>query len=273
MADRRLITGLLLLLSLAVPGGAEASPARTSILEPLVVTGVVDGDVVVVAGDVTLAATADVRGHVVALFGRVHREPGARVGGSTIGVSSLAGLELYRDPTGHDDRSEAGLRLLLSGLWLTAATLLAAALPGRLRRSSWMVGVLGLRIVVLGALVLMTAVAALVVAIGLGPGLGVPLAALVMVLFLAAKVFGVTVLGAALGAWLSSRLLRRTVPLPFAVMLGVVPLLALRMVPAAGAAVWTVVSVLALGAGVFAVVLSPAEDGLRLTVRSGVPRR
>lgn len=273
MAGRPLTVGLLLLLSLVAPGGAEASPARTSILEPLEVTGVVDGDVVVVAGDITLAATADVRGHVVAVFGRVHRNAGARVGGSTIGVSSLAGLELYRDPAGRGGRPEAGLRLLVAGLWLTAVTLLAALLPGRLRRSSWLVGVLGLRIVVLGALVLVTAVAALVAAIGLGQGLGVPVAVLVMVLLLAAKVVGVTVLGAALGAWLSSRLLRRTVPLPFAVMLGVVPLLALRMLPVAGGAVWTVVSVLALGAGVFAVALAPDEDALSLSMRSGVPRR
>ncbi len=273
MAGRPLTAGLLALLSLATIGAAEASPARTAILEALEVTGVVDGDVVVIAGDVTLAAGADVRGHVVAVFGRVHREPGARVVGSTIGVSSLAGLELYRDPAGHDDLSEVGLRLLVSGLWLTAATVLAALLPGRLRRSSWMVGVLGLRVAVLGALVLVTAVAALVAAIGLGRGLGIPVAALVMMVFLAAKVLGVTVLGAALGAWVSERLLRRTVPLPLAVMLGVVPLLALRMVPAAGGAMWTVVSVLALGAGVFAVVLAPAEEAYGVSVRSGVPRR
>jgi hypothetical protein len=272
MAPRALIPAFLLALLAWVPI-VSATPAETSILQPLDVTGVVEGDVVVVAADVRLAPTADVRGHVVAVFGRVEREPGARVSGATVGVSSLAGLELYGDPATEGAGYETGVRLVVTGIWLTASTLLAVLLPGRLRRSTWMVGVLGLRIVVLGALVLMTATAALVAAIGLGRGLGVPLAALVMVVFLAAKVVGVTVLGGALGAWLSSRLLRRTLPLPWAVLIGVTVLLALRLLPVAGAAVWTVVSVLALGAGVFAVAFASDEKTVGVSITPGLPRR
>lgn len=274
MAAQRLILvavlgGLVLLL--ASPG--LAAPARTSILEPLVVHGRVDGDVVAMGADVTLAPDADVRGHVIAVFARVDRQPGARVSGTILGVSSLAGLTLYDDAVEVSPATRIGLRLAVAGLWLLGATLLAALSPSRLRRGTWLVGRLGLRTAVLGLLVLMTALAALIAAVGLGPGLGVPLAVLVMVVFLFAKLVGVTVLGGALGSWLVARFLRRVAPLPTAVFAGVVLLVGTRLVPVIGSAAWSAVSVVALGAGVFALAFATDDELLGVSVPTNLSRR
>lgn len=272
-ADRLIAVAGLTAAMLLATGSAFATPARTSILTPLEVHGRVDGDVVAVAGDILLAADADVRGHVVAVFGRVDREPGAQVRGTVLGVSSLAGLTLYDDAAEVSAGTRVGLRLAVAGLWLLASTLLAALFPARLRRGTWLLGRLGVRTVVLGILVLTTAMAALVAAVGLGPGLGVPLAVLVMVVFLGAKLVGVTVIGGAIGAWLVARMARRVAPLPAAVLVGVALLVGVRMLPMVGSIVWQIVSVVAVGAGVFALALASGDEPLGVSVTPGLPRR
>jgi hypothetical protein len=120
---------------------------------------------------------------------------------------------------------------------------------------------LGLRVAVLGAMVALTLVAALIAAIGLGPGVGLLLAAALGVGFLAIKAVGLAVLGGSLGKAVLGRLTSgRALPLTSAVFVGVLLLLMARFLPVVGGGAWTVVSLAALGAGVFAVTMAAQPD-------------
>jgi hypothetical protein len=74
--------------------------------------------------------------------------------------------------------------------------------------------------------------------------------AALMIVSFAAKSVGLTVLG----CWLGSAVLRRWVhhPLPISldVFVGVLVLLALRFLPIAGETLWTLISLIALGASI-----------------------
>jgi hypothetical protein len=109
-------------------------------------------------------------------------------------------------------------------------------------------------------MVAITLFAALVAAIGIGPGLGMPLAAAIALLFLVVKAAGLAILGGGLGSRLLARFVRRPLPLTAEVFVGVMLILMLRFVPVLGAVVWTAVTIVALGAGVFAVALAPQRD-------------
>jgi hypothetical protein len=145
-------------------------------------------------------------------------------------------------------------------------TVLALALPVRLRLGVVALSRLGLRVVVLGILASITLFAALVAALSLGPGLGVPLTAGVMLLFLATKAVGLTVVGGWLGELLLRRRLHRPLPLSCEVFVGVAVLLLLRVLPVAGGSLWTVASVVAVGAGLFTLVVLPQDGGLGLPI-------
>ena len=119
-----------------------------------------------------------------------------------------------------------------------------------MRYGAWAVPSLGLRIPALGVLVAVTVVASLIAALGLGPALGVPLVAGLMVVFFVAKAIGLTVLG----CWLGNAMLRRGVhhPLPISleVFCGVLVMLVLRFLPVAGETLWNVISLASLGAAI-----------------------
>jgi len=258
MASRRLIPLAALVLLLAHGTVAWGAPARVAALSDLEVNELVDGDVVALAGDVVLGPRADVRGHAVAVFGEVRAEPGARVAGRMIGLSSLAGLAVL--PAAGEDgaRLRIAVRLLVAGSWLLATTLIALLWPARLRWGMAVLPQLGLRVAVLGAMVALTLLAALIAAIGLGPGLGLPLAAALGVGFLAVKAVGLAVLGGGLGRVVLDRLaIGRALPLTAAVFIGVLAMLMARFLPVVGGAAWTALSLAAVGAGVFALTMAP----------------
>jgi len=264
MAPRRLI--LLAALGLLVVHGtvAWASPARVATLSDLRIDGLVEGDAVALAGDVVLGPHADVRGHAVAIFGEVRAEPGARVGGRMIGLSSLAGLAVAPAVGEDDARLRIAMRLLISGGWLLATTLIAALWSARVRGGVAVLPVLGLKVAVLGAMVALTLLAALIAAIGLGPALGLPLAAALGAAFLAVKAVGLAVLGGGVGLALLGRLAAgRAMPLSVAVFVGVLAMLMARFLPVVGGVAWTVLSLAAVGAGLFALTMaaqpSPAQ--------------
>ena len=257
MAPRRLI--LLAALGLLVVHGtvAWASPARVATLSDLRIDGLVEGDAVALAGDVVLGPHADVRGHAVAIFGEVRAEPGARVGGRMIGLSSLAGLAVAPAAGEDDARLRIAMRLLISGGWLLATTLIAALWSARVRGGVAVLPVLGLKVAVLGAMVALTLLAALIAAIGLGPALGLPLAAALGAAFLAVKAVGLAVLGGGVGLALLGRLAAgRSLPLSVAVFVGVLAMLMARFLPVVGGAAWTLLSLAAVGAGLFALTMA-----------------
>ncbi len=214
----------------------------------------VEGDVVAIGADVILGPEAVVGGHAVAIFGKVHLRPGARVEGRVIALSSLASLTVDRVRGPEGRRADLGVKLLVAGGWLLATTLLAFLWPTGVRRGAAILPQLGLRTVVLGLMVALTLVAALVAAIGLGPLVGVPLAITIAVAFTIGKALGLAVLGAGVG----SAMLRRLIPgrlyqVTVNAFVGVAAMLMVRFVPVVGGVAWTALVVVALGAAIFAV--------------------
>ncbi len=273
MAASRLIGAAvagLLLLALGSP--AFAGTGRAAALAELEVNDEVDGDVVALGGDVVLGPEARVHGHVVALFGRVRSDPAARVDGRVIAVSSLAEVRLHPHEGQTTAQVQTAVRLLTAGCWLLATTLIAFLYPGRVRFGVWLVPAVGLKILVLGVLIAITLFAALVAAIGLGPTLGVPLVAGLAGLFLLVRAVGLAVVGAALGGRLLARVTERPLPVTVDVLVGVVLMLLVRLIPVAGEAAWTVVTVAALGAAVFTVALAPQRAAAEAARSTGAPR-
>jgi hypothetical protein len=259
MAARRLIAVVALGCALLVSAPASAASGRLELLKAMRVDDEVSGDVVAVGGDVILGRQARVHGHAVAVFGTVTAEPGATVDGRRISIRSLASLTFTPDLESEPALLPLSLRLLTSGVWLTVTTLLAFLAPRRLRSVIRLVPVLSLRLLVLGALAVTTMFAAMVAVCGLGPTLGVPLNAGLLLAFLAVKAVGLTVAGGFVGSWLATRLLHRLTPLTLDVLSGLALLLALRFLPLAGGLLWTVLSVGAFGVGVIA--LAEAAEG------------
>jgi hypothetical protein len=238
------------LLVAGVGEAATAAPARVAALTDVRVDSPVAGDVVVLGGDVVLAPGAEVDGDVVVLLGRVELDPAARVSGRVLALTSLASLQV-ESPVGVDpELVDGAVRVLSSGGWLLVTTAIAFVHPGRLRATAPLVRAGAGRTALLGVAAWLILFTALVAVLGLGPGFGPPLAATLMLAFFAVKAVGLTALGAVLGQLLLARSRARRWPLTFAVFVGVATLLAVRMVPVAGGAMWTVASVVALGAGV-----------------------
>jgi hypothetical protein len=258
MAARRLIPIIVLGLIVAGSAAVHAGPAKVATLTELEVNEVVDGDVVVIGGDIVLGPEAVVRGHAVAVFGAVRMQPGATVEGRSIAMSSLASLSLTPVAGERQDQLFTAVRVLTAGTWLFVTTLIAFLWPTRVRRGAAALPQLGLKSVVLGLMVAATLVAALIAVIGLGPMMGIPLATLVGLAFLAVKALGLTVLGGGLGGALLRRLRpSRVHPVTLHVFVGVLVLLMARFLPVVGGAAWTVVVMVALGAGVMSVTMVP----------------
>ena len=218
----------------------------------------VDGDVVVVGGDLRLDAGARVGRHVLAIFGVVEAAPGAVIEGRTLAFSSLSKLAL-RPGDGAPLQVTLAVRLVTSGGWLLVTTAMAFGLSTRLRYGVWVFPRLGLRVLVLGLAAGVTFFAALVAALGLGPNLGVPLAAAMTVVFFAIRAIGLTVIGGFLGGALLRHWWRRPLPLTLEVFVGVVVLLVIRFLPLFGGVLWSVCSIAALGTGIIVLATSVSE--------------
>jgi hypothetical protein len=273
MAPRALILGLALAgLILSASAPASAATGRASFVADLVVDDEVTGDVVAVGGNVRLGPDAKVHGHVIAVFGRVEADPQARVDGRVLAIRSLAALSLHAGAA-QPPTVDLALRLLTAGGWLLVTTALAVLFPIAVRANGDLLPRLGIRVAVLGVLSVVTLIAAVIAALGLGPAVGVPLVTGLMLLFFAVKAAGLTVLGAALGAATLRRPLRRILPPSFEVLCGVALLLLVRLLPGIGAVMWNVVSVVALGSGIFALALAASSDPVALILRLGGPER
>ena len=221
----------------------------------------VAGDVVVIGGDLELADGARVGRHVVAVFGRLQADPGAAVAGRTLVFSSLSAVAL-RPGAAESPQVDLAVRLLSSGGWLLVTTALAFGFAARLRFGVWLLPGLGLRVLVLGVAAGLTFFAAVVAALGLGPSLGMPLAAALTVVFFAVRAVGLTVIGGLLGAALLRRWSLSPLPLTLEVFLGVLVLELLRFVPLIGGVVWSLCALAALGAGILTLAADPRREPL-----------
>lgn len=251
---RSFLTSLLIVgLFAAGSTGSEAAPDVFGLATDLDVNSEISGDAVVLAGDLILGPEAWVHGDAVAVLGTVHLDDRARVDGRVIALPSLAALD--PDPIRGEGRSmlRPGLFLVTAGLWLMATTLVALIWPLRLRSAVADLRPAGWRLVLLGVVVVITLFAALVAVLGLGPMWGVPLAGCLMVTFLMFKTIGLAVLGAWIGGLAAVRWTGGRWPIGLNVSVGVSILLLIRLIPVLGGTLWGLVSVVALGVGVFSV--------------------
>jgi hypothetical protein len=234
----------------------------------------VDGDVVVVGGDLRLDERARVGRHALTIFGRVEAAPGTLVEGRILSFSSLSSVVLHPSE-GSSLQIDLAIRLLTSGGWLVVTTALAFGLSTRLRYGVWMLPQLGLRVLALGVAAGITFFAAVVAVLGLGPRVGVPLAAALTVVFFALRAVGLTVIGGWLAGRLLARLGRRPWPLTVEVFVGVLVLLVIRFVPLIGSALWSVGAIAALGTGiiVLAATMSAGDPVTGLASPSEGPAR
>lgn len=219
------------------------------------VTGRVDGDVVVLGGDVRLGPEAEVGGDVFVLGGTIHAHPGARAGGRMVSypTASSALVTLVEGPSlgvGFASPVVLGAKLALLAAWAALLLVLFAA-SGRqlletadgIRREplrSFVTGLTGVLALVLTALFFSAFTGGLV---------GVPLLVLVVLLALILKLWGMVAVFYALGSWLGQHLLRRRRMRPLnAATLGLVALGILKFLPYVGVWVWTAATLIGIGA-------------------------
>jgi hypothetical protein len=269
----------LAILLLTAPTVVEGASGRASVLKDLHLSGPVAGDAVVFGADLYLEKGAEVSGdaiaiggsvmvssgavvdrHVIAVFGCAEITPPADVGGRVLAYSSLVALA-SNSATGRPMSANFSMRLLAAGGWLLVTTGLAFLFPIRLRYGTWATASLGFRVPVLGVVLSVTLFAAIIATMGLGPVMGVPLVATMMILFFVAKAVGLTVLGCWLGGAVLKRWLAHPLPMTLEVFVGVLVFLALRFLPAAGELLWALISMTALGASV--AVIGVSLDGAR----------
>jgi len=283
VAQRRLIRLAVLLFLLTLSNVGEAAPGRAAVLSDLEVNESVEGDVVVFGADLVLGAQARITGdavavggnvrivpgadigrNVVAVFGVVEIDGNAEIGGRVLSLSSLASLATGAGVAERPHRVSFAMRLLASGGWLLVTTGIAFLFPIRMRLAAWSVPAFGVRIPAVGLMIALTVVVSLLAALGLGPALGVPLIAALMVVFFIAKSLGLTVFGCVVGTWVLRRWVRHPLPISLEVFVGVLVLLALRFMPVLGETLWTLISVIALGASI--TVISVSGDPARAEV-------
>ncbi len=217
------------------------------------VLGSVQGDVIVLGGDARLAAGAKVEGEVFVLGGRLEAAPGAFIGGRAVSYpsASSAWLTLLEGPAIGLAATEPVLLALKAALlsaWLLLLMLLFAVSGKQVESTSrsvadepfrnFWVGLVGVATLVLTTLFLTTFA---------GPLISFPLVCLVVLVLLLAKLWGVVAVFHALGSWCFRRLGRRPQVLE-AASLGLVILGIFKFFPFVGAWVWTVATLIGVGA-------------------------
>ena len=219
------------------------------------ITGRVDGDVIVLGGDVELAATARVGGDVFALGGHVRAAAGAEVGGRTVShpTVSAAWLTLIEGPAfglSATDPLVLGAKLALLTAWLALVLLLFATSSREVLATSESVAGEPFRNFFLGLTASLTLVLAALFFTAFSTALvGVPMLVLVVVAALVLKLWGMVAVFHAAGRWLFDLLGRRQ---PAAVLnvavAGLAALGLFKMLPWVGAWVWTAATLIGIGA-------------------------
>jgi hypothetical protein len=216
--------------------------------------GRVGGSVIVLGGDVLLAAPARVDGDVFVLGGELHAAPGTTIGGRSVAYPSVgeAWLTLLEGPSlGLPASSPVVLaaKLALVAAWLALTLALLATggeqvlatsrsvrdEPGR----AFVTGLTGVLALFLTAL-LVSALSAAVV--------GLPMLALVGFFALLVKLWGMVAVFHALGEALARRLLRRRLLPLNAAALGLLVLGAVKLLPWIGTFAWWTATFVGVGA-------------------------
>lgn len=218
-----------------------------------VVGGEVRGDLIVLGGDARLGPAARIGGDVFVLGGRLDTERGARIEGRSVSYPTIgsAWLTLLEGPSlGLSPVSPIvlGAKLALLAGWVALTLGLFAVGGGGVLSTSravgdqpfrnFFVGLTGVLAIFLTALLFAALAATLA---------GAPMLVLVVLLALLLKLWGMTAVFHALGAWLLDRMGKRLTPLN-AALLGLVILGAIKLIPFVGTWCWTVATFIGVGA-------------------------
>lgn len=218
------------------------------------VTGRIGGDLIALGGDAFLEPGSTVEGDIFVLGGRIVAAGGSTVLGRSVAYPTVssAWLVLMEGPSlGHPPFSPVvvGAKLALLAAWL-AWSLLVFATNGRevLAASvavqerpfhNFFVGLTGILAASLSAVFASALTAALV---------GLPLLALLVLIAMVLKLWGLVAVFHALGHWLTTGVVRRRLTPLNAALCGLIALGALKFVPWLGAWSWTVATCIGVGA-------------------------
>lgn len=252
---------------LVVAGHARADAVAVG--GSVLVNGRVDGDLIVLDGDARLASTAVVAGDAYVLGGRLEVAPGAVLEGRGAAYPTVAGslLTLLEGPAvGVDPLSPVivGVKLGLLAAWI-GATLLALAVAGRaVLATSRRAGREPLRDFLTGlTAVLAFALLGLFVASFAPATAGVPFLALLVLVAVALKIWGMVALFHRFGEWITRRLRGRRPQPVHAALIGALVLGGVKLIPWVGIWVWTALSLVAVGASL-RTLLARREPGSEL---------
>jgi hypothetical protein len=220
----------------------------------VLVRGRVKGDVIVIGGNARLGPRASVDGDISVIGGAIQADPGARIGGRSVAYPNASPTltTLLEGPSlGLSDASPLvlGAKLALLAAWAALLLLLFAA-SGRqmletaddVRREpflSFFTGLTGVAALVLTGLAL---------TIFLGGLAWAPLLALVALLLLVLKLWGMVAVFYALGDWVALRLLHRNLRPLNAATLGLLLMGAIKFLPYVGVWAWTAATLIGIGA-------------------------
>ena len=217
------------------------------------VTGEVRGDLIVLGGNARLGPSALIGGDAFVLGGRLETDRGARISGRSVSYPTIgtAWLTLLEGPSlGLSPVSPIvlGAKLALLAGWVALTLLLFAVAGGGVLSTArsveeepfrnFFVGLTGVLAAFLTALLFAALAATLA---------GAPMLVLVVLVALLLKLWGMTAVFHALGAWVLQRLGKRLTPLN-AALVGLLILGAIKLIPYVGTWCWTVATFIGVGA-------------------------
>jgi hypothetical protein len=218
------------------------------------VLGHVKGDVIVIGGNARLGPRAAVDGDISAIGGVIQAAPGARIGGRSVSYPNASPtlLTFIEGPSlGFSATSPLvlGAKLALLAAWAALLLLLFAASGRQMLETaddvrqepflSFFTGLTGVAALVLTALAL---------TIFLGGLAWAPMLALVAVLLVVLKLWGMVAVFYALGDWLAQRVAHRSLRPLNAATLGLLLMGAIKFLPYVGVWVWTMATLIGIGA-------------------------
>jgi hypothetical protein len=219
------------------------------------VNGLVEGDVIVLGGDVTVASGGRVNGDIYVLGGQLAALTGSTISGRSVSYPSAnaAWMVLLEGPSlglSAFSRAILGAKLALLAAWMLWAVLIMASSGREVLSASSAIAAEPLRMFMIGlGTVLSLFLTALFCSAIASSVLAVPMLFLVVLVMSLFKLWGSVAVFHAAGAWVTARLRKRWSPVNAAVV-GLLALGALKLLPWVGVWVWTVVTLLGVGCAI-----------------------
>lgn len=219
------------------------------------VNGLVEGDVIVLGGDVTVADGGRVNGDIYVLGGQLAALSGSTISGRSVSYPSAnaAWMVLLEGPSlglSAFSRAILGAKLALLAAWMVWAVVIMASSGREVLSASSAIAAEPLRMFMIGlGTVLSLFLTALFCSAIASSVLAVPMLFLVVLVMSLFKLWGSVAVFHAAGAWVTTRLRKRWSPVNAAVV-GLLALGALKLLPWVGVWVWTVVTLLGVGCAI-----------------------